>query len=376
MFWAQPNVGSGQYLHHLISALAQRSSGHRFVLVIPRYTEARRPHIPGCQVVMMPTPFDGRRRNLAKVWFEQIALGQVCRKLKVDLLHVPYFAAPRRAPAPVVVTVHDLVPLLLPAYRGGRGVRAYMRLAAAGARHATRVIADSEHTRRDIVEHLGIPHERIAVTHLAPAPEYGPRDHETIAEVRSRLHLHRPYVYYVGGFDVRKNVEMVVRAFAEATRDLPHRPQLVVGGRLPTNDGPLFPDINAPILETGIAADVAFLGPVSVEDSAALMAGCVAFLWPSCYEGFGLPPLEAMQCGAPVIASSTTSVGEVVGDGGMQVDPDDLTGWAAALRRVLTDQDFADDLRRRGLQRARAFNWSKTADETLEVYNKAVVRSQ
>ncbi len=114
MFWAQPNVGSGQYLHHLVSTLAREPSEHRFVLVIPRYTGAAKPYVRGWQVIMMPTPFDGRNRNLAKLWFEQIALGQVCRKLRVDLIHVPYFAAPRRIGRPVVVTVHDLIPLLLP----------------------------------------------------------------------------------------------------------------------------------------------------------------------------------------------------------------------------------------------------------------------
>ena len=372
MFWSQPTVGSGQYLHHLVTHLAKSGVDHRFVLVIPRYTAAERPQIRGWQVVLMPTPFDGRNHNLAKVWFEQVALGQVCRKLRVDLVHVPYFAAPLRAPTRVVVTIHDLIPLLLPAYRGSSSVQAYMRVAAAGAKRATRIIADSEHSRRDIVDKLAIPQDRIAVTHLAAAPEYGPRNEATIAEVRDRLHLHRPYVYYIGGFDVRKNVETVVRAYAEATRGWNARPQLVIGGRAPGTDPALFPDINATILAAGVATDVALLGPVSVEDNATLMSGCAAFVFPSRYEGFGLSPLEAMQCGAPVIASSTTSVGEAVGDGGLQVDPDDLDGWAQALRQVLTDETFANDLRRRGLERARQFSWDQTTAQTLDVYSQTV----
>ena len=225
-FWAQPSVGSGQYLHHLVGALAQASSDHRFVLVIPAYTGATKPQMPGWQVVTMPTPFDRRSENLAKVWFEQIALRQASRKLKVNMIHVPYFAAPLRSAAPIVVTVHDLIPLLLPEYRGGRSVQSYMRLAAAGARRATAVIADSEHTRRDIVEHLQIPAERITVTYLAPASVYGPRDEAAIVEVCARFRLRRPYVYYIGGFDARKNVGMAVRAYAEATRDWAERPAL------------------------------------------------------------------------------------------------------------------------------------------------------
>ena len=369
MFWAQPNVGSGQYLHQLVSTLTREPSEHRFVLVVPRYTGAVKPHVRGWQVIRMPTPFDGRNRNLAKLWFEQIALGQVCRKLRVDLVHVPYFAAPRRTARPVVVTVHDIIPLLLPEYRGSRQVQLYMRLVSAGTRRAAAVIADSEHTRRDAMEHLDLLPERISVIHLAAAPEYGPRDAATIEEVCDRLRLRRPYVCYIGGFDARKNVAMAVRAFAEAVRGWTDRPQLAIGGYSPHSDSKLFPDINRTILELGIAADVAMLGEVSVADKAALMAGCAAFLFPSHYEGFGLPPLEAMQCGAPVIASSTTSVGEVVGEGGLLVDPNDLEGWATALRQVLTDEQLAADLRRRGIERARDFSWEKTARETMEVYN-------
>lgn len=339
------------------------------MLVIPSYTGATRPQIPGWQVVMMPTPFDRRSENLAKVWFEQIALRQASRKLKVNMIHVPYFAAPLRSAVPIVVTVHDLIPLLLPEYRGGRSVQTYMRLAAAGAKRAAAVIADSEHTRKDIVEHLQIPPERINVTYLAPAPVYGPRDEAIIAEVCERFRLRRPYVYYIGGFDVRKNVGMAVRAFAAATQGWAERPVLAIGGRVPEKASEFFPDINGTILDAGVASDVALLGRVSDEDNAALMAGCAAFLAPSRYEGFGLGPLEAMQSGAPVIASSATSIPEVVGDAGILVAPDDLPGWAGALRQVLTNPDTADDLRRRGHARAQEFGWGKTAQATLAVYN-------
>ncbi len=376
MFWSQPTVGSGQYLHHLVSDLARNPAGHRFVLVIPRFTTAQPPSIPGCQVVMMSTPFDRRNENLAKLWFEQIALVQICRRLRVDLIHVPYFGSPFRSATPVVTTVHDLIPLLLPAYKGHRGVQAYMRLAAASAKRAAHVIADSEWTRRDILRHLRIPPERVTVTYLAASDQYAPRGEEAIAEVCARLRLHRPYVYYVGGFDRRKNVDMVVRAFAEATQAWSDRPQLVIAGSQPVGGDELFPDINRTILETGVAADVALIGPVTAEDSSALMAGCSAFVFPSRYEGFGLSPLEAMQSGAPVLASSTSSVGEVVAEGGLLIHPDDLRGWADALRQVLADASFAADLRRRGRERAARFNWAKTAAQTLAVYDQAIPRSQ
>lgn len=372
MFWTEPHVGSGQYLHNLVAHFAAHITDHRFVLVIPRYRLAQKPSIPRIQTVLMPTPFDRRNENLAKVWFEQIAINQVCRKLRINLLHVPYFGAPCYSPIPVVATVHDLIPLVLPEYRGSRAVQLYMRLAQAGARQARMLIADSHHTRHDIQQVLGVPEHNIAVTHLAASNEIGPRSDDDIAAARDRFGIDHPYIYYVGGFDARKNVPLLIRAFARARVQFDRRIVLAIAGRLPTQHNDLFPDIHRTILEEGVADDVVLLGPVSGDENAALLTGCEAFAYPSRYEGFGLPPLEAMQCGAPVLASSTTSVGEVVGDGGARIDPDDTAAWSAAIARVIGDRAWRDQLRQQGRQRARDFNWAQTARETIDVYTQAL----
>ncbi len=373
MFWTEPHVGSGQYLHNLIAQFAADPGGHRYILVIPRYRlkGQPKPSLPFFQTVVMPTPFDARSPNLAKLWFEQIAFGQVGRKLRADVLHVPYFGPPRVAPAPLVVTVHDLIPLLLPAYRGSRAVRAYMRLAAAASRRATLIIADSHHTRRDVIECLHVPEERVAVTHLAAAENLRPQPDAAIQAVRERFRLADPYIYYVGGFDARKNLTTAIRAFARARSRLNRRIVFAIAGKLPAQPSDLFPDLHRTILEEHVAADIALLGHVSNEENAALLSGCEAFVYPSRYEGFGLPPLEAMQCGAPVIAAATTSVGEVVGDGGLTVDPDDVAGWAEAIARLLNDAQLRAELRRRGFARARAFNWATTATQTRAIYERA-----
>jgi glycosyltransferase involved in cell wall biosynthesis len=370
MFWTEPHVGSGQYLHNLVEQFAAQPGGHRFILVIPRYRQSQKPSLPHIQTVLMPTPFDGRNENLAKVWFEQIALGQVCRKLRADLVHVPYFGSPRYPRVPTVVTVHDLIPLLVPGNRGNRAVQLYMRLAAASAQQATTIIADSHHTKSDIVQHLGIAADRIAVTHLAAAPTLQPQPTATIDAVNRRFHLSDRYVLYIGGFQAHKNVATAIRAFARARRSQQQRVVLAIAGRLPTSQSPLFPDIHRVILEEKMSADVALLGPVSDAEKAALMSGCEAFLFPSRYEGFGLPPLEAMQCGTAVLASATTSVGEVVGDGGVQLPPDDVDAWADALTRVLNDAEWQAQLRARGVQRASTFSWQTTAAQTLAVYEQ------
>lgn len=382
MFWTEPHVGSGQYLHNLIAQFAAQPTGHRFILVLPRYLEAqlgqttsRAPRsLPHIQTISMPTPFDRRNTNLAKVWFEQIALGQVCRKLHADLLHVPYLGAPRYASIPVVVTVHDLIPLL-PDYRGGRAVQLYTRLVTHTARRATAIIADSQHTRRDLIDILGIPEQRIAVTYLAASSLLQPQPAAAVAAVNERFRLVDPYILYIGGFDVRKNVITAIRAFARMRRARSERVVLAIAGRLPTSSAALFPDLHRVILEEDIAADVALLGAVSEEEKAALMSGCVGFVYPSRYEGFGLPPLEAMQCGAPVLAAATTSVGEVVGDGGVQLPPDDIDAWVQALVRVVSDADWRAELRQRGLQRAASFDWQRTAEQTLMLYERVGQRA-
>ena len=292
MFWTEPHVGSGQYLHNLITQFAAQPTGHRFILVLPRYLEAQLDQkrsaatvaLPHIQTISMPTPFDRRNANLAKVWFEQIALGQVCRKLRADVVHVPYLGAPRYSSIPVIVTVHDLIPLL-PEYRGGHAVQLYTRLVTHTARRATAIIADSQHTQRDLIDMLGIPEQRIAVTHLAASSLLQPQPAAAVAAVNDRFRLTDPYILYIGGFDVRKNVTTAIRAFARMRRASSERVVLAIAGRLPTSAAALFPDLHRVILEENIAADVALLGAVSEEEKAALMSGCVGFVYPSRYEG-------------------------------------------------------------------------------------------
>ncbi len=370
MFWPEPYVGSGQYLHNLVAQFAAEGTRHSVVLVIPRYRCSEAPALPGLQAVLMPTPFDKRNRNLAKVWFEQVALPQATQQLRADLLHVPYFGSPLRSRIPVVVTVHDLIPLLLAPYRGSRAVRAYMRLAAAGARRAGMIIADSEHTRQDITRHLQVAPERVAVTHLAASDAMRPQPSETVRAAKDRFGLADPYIFYMGGFDARKNVATAIRAFARARQSFDRRVVLAIGGRLPSENSLLFPDIHRVLLEEHVAEDVVLLGPVSDGEKAALLSGCEAFMFPSQYEGFGLGPLEAMQCAAPVLASSATSVGEVVAGGGVLLSPNDIEAWAQALTRVILDRTWRDELRERGRRRAALFSWQQTARQTTEVYER------
>jgi glycosyltransferase involved in cell wall biosynthesis len=374
-FWTQPTVGSGQYLHGLLRWLPRVAPQHRYTLLLPAIHGAGAAPPAGVLPLLLRTPFDAHQRNLAKLWFEQVSVPQAVRLLHQQsalttptLLHVPYFAPPLHSIVPIVVTIPDLIPLLLPDYRGGPHIRAYMRLVSHTIHHTQRVITFSQHSRGDIAARLGLPASRIAVTLLAAEERYSPASAEhAVAEVAARYGLRQPFIYYVGGLDARKNVEVLLRALALLRQQGDWLPTLAIAGRALGRNTRLFPDLDAQIAALGLH-DVVQRLTVPYEDGPLLYRACTLFAFPSRYEGFGLPPLEAMACGAPVIVSQSSSLPEVVGDAAMRVAPDDVAGWAAALHQLLTDPALRARLRARGLAQAARFSWRQVAEETLHLY--------
>ena len=381
-------TGSGQYINHLIRQLARLEDESEYVLV--KNTEYRMQntshlhspfsilHSPSCILHPVSTPFDSISENLAKLWFEQVSFPRACRRQGVELAHVPYFASPLFPTTPTVVTVHDLIPMLLPAYRGSILVRLYTRLVAAAARRADMVLTDSQASKWDIVHLLDIPSERVRVIYLAADDIYQPilDDHRLIATCQ-KYGLPESYLLYLGGFDQRKNVPTLLKAFAQLAKD--SRGFLVVAGRLPeygldlaiqAKRSDFFPDPRPIVQELGIEERVIFTGWVPEEDKPALYSAARALVFPSLYEGFGLPPLEALACGTPVIASNRGSLPEIVGEGGLLLEPDDVEGLAGAMEKLLNDDKLWEDLRERGLAHAARFSWEKTAQETLAVYQE------
>ena len=374
-FVDQPTTGSGQYLMHLLQAYAARSVPDRFLLLV-----GSEQNIPASLTSLGPsfewerlrTPRDGRQRHLAKVWFEQVCVPRACRDWGATLLHVPYWAAPLRSPIPSIVTVHDLIPLLLPAYRGGLLGRLYTALVAYTARRAAAVLTDSEASRADIVRRLGVPIDRVRAIYLATEDRFRPvADHPALlAPVRDKLGLPPRYLLYLGGFDVRKNIARILQAFARAETADAH---LVIAGRLPERDTPYTPDPRRIAQSLGLTERVRFTGWIDEADKPALYAGADAFLFPSLYEGFGLPALEAISCGTPAIVSDTSSLPEVVNGGGLCVDPEDVAALTAAMERLLRDAPYRTQLRRAGLEHAARFSWINTAQQTLDAYRAVAI---
>jgi glycosyltransferase involved in cell wall biosynthesis len=369
-FWSQPNVGSGQYLHGLIRWLPQVAPQHQYVLLTPAGAGASLPLPAGVSAMALRTPFDGRSANLAKLFFEQVAVPQAAQRLarRADpsLLFVPYFAPPLRCAVPVITTVGDIIPMRLPEYRGGAKVQAYMALVKRAVRTSAHILTFSDFSRADVVSYLGLPAERISAVLLAADERYRPADPQAARdEVARRFGIAEPFIYYVGGLDARKNLGVLLRALA-LLRGRGAPAVLALAGRALGGDRRLFPDLDAQIAELGLGRDVRRI-TVGHEDGPLLYQACTAFAFPSRYEGFGLPPLEAMACGAPTVVSAASSLPEVVGGAALRVDPDDAVGWASALSRLLGDPTLRGELRELGLAQAARFSWRRVAEETIQV---------
>jgi glycosyltransferase involved in cell wall biosynthesis len=370
MFWGLDTTGSGQYTGALLRALTRLSAAEEYLLFAPARSMAAGRGAQGWTTRALPTPFDHLHENVAKVWFEQVAFPRACRGAGVAVAHVPYFAPPLRPTVPTVVTIHDLIPLILPAYRGSLAVRGYMRLVARAAHRAALVLTDSEASARDIEQFLRLPRAALRVIHLAADAIYRPLSPQERAEALARLGTPPRYLLYLGGFDRRKNVTGVLNAFARLAAAEPEI-KLVIAGRLPQQDSFFAPDPRPLAAQLGLAERVHYTGWVAEEDKPALYGGAIALAFPSYYEGFGLPVLEALSCGTPAVIGAGSSLGEIAGEGGISVPPGDTAALAEALRALVQDEALRERLAAAGLRHAARFSWEATARQTLAAYREA-----
>ncbi len=378
LFFKFPTNGSAQYLSHLVRALGEVDQQNEYILLGPQPLSQGSDSLTSFPYLTKPVPaFAASNENVEKLIWEQYTGPAAARKAGVDIFHVPYFAPPYFPRTPTVVTIHDVIPLRLPLYRAGVSVNAYMKLVARAAHKATLVIAISQHAKQDMIDALQLPAERIRVIYEAAGDEYHPiTDAAKLAEVRERYGVGSRYILYLGGLDARKNVPQLVKAFAHVYRQLGDPSlQLLIAGNPEKQSGPLFPDPRPVASDLGMTGQIVYRF-IEEEDKPAIYSGASVFVFPSLYEGFGLTPLEAMSCGAPVICSNRTSLPEVVGDAAISLNPDDTHAMVEAMCDVLTKSDLRADLQERSLQRATRFNWRKTAAETVAAYEEAYRRSK
>jgi glycosyltransferase involved in cell wall biosynthesis len=355
--------GNESYATNLIEALAEIDAVNSYTLYVTRRAAVERfsdrwpnfsvratlPHTP---LIRIP-----------------LTLSAELRRNPVDVLHVQ-FTAPPFSPCPVVVSIHDLSFEHLPQtfkWRSRKQLRITVRRSA---REAAQVIALSEYARDDIINTYGVERERVSVIPLAAAAHFRPvKDEQELQRVRQTYGIEGEYILSVGAIQPRKNLRRLVAAYASLRRARPegNLPKLVLVGKCAW----LYDETLRSIKDLEISNSVVLTGYVPETDLPALYSGALCFVYPSYFEGFGLPPLEAMQCGTPVIVGDQTSLPEVVGDAGVLVDPFDVNDIAAAIEKVIFDSEVRAQLRVKGRERAGLFDWRETARQTLAVYQKA-----
>jgi glycosyltransferase involved in cell wall biosynthesis len=306
---------------------------------------------------------DGRF-PLRSVWM-QFVLPGLLRRLRPDVVHYTNYLAPVRWDAPYVVSIHDMSVALMPRFHTLKKRLLSSRLVPLVARGARLVLTPSESTRRDVVRLLGLDPGRVRVIPYAPAPAFRPAepDPARLAELGVRA----PYFLYVGTVEPRKNLARALRAFARVAAALPDHRFVIAGQR-----GWKYADVLREIARPELSSRVTLLGYVSEDDLPLLYAGATAFVYPSLFEGFGLPVVEAMACGTPVLTSRTSSLTEIADGAALLVDPLDEQALAEGLVRLAEDRDLRADLRARGLARASAFTWDRTGRETALAYREVV----
>jgi alpha-1,3-rhamnosyl/mannosyltransferase len=360
--------GIGRYIFSLVAALAARNSGHRLTLLVAGGHAAQRFDLASlarqhqlATVAVGAAPF-----SLA----EHVLVPRALRALRADLYHAPFYARPVVGlPCPAVTTLYDAIPLHFPALVSGRARAFYGLMQRLAIRASRCVIAISHSARADLIAAYGAAPERTFVTPLAADRRYGPQPPVVVDAVRSRMQIAGRYVLSLSSDKPHKNIEGLLLAWALLARARApgSLPQLVLAGhRASDRQG-----ADALVQTLGLQHSVLSLPNLPEDDLPAIYAGAQAFVFPSLYEGFGLPPLEAMACGTPVICGAGSSLPEVAGDAALMVDMRDIRALAAALGRVLGDDEVREQMRAAGLRRAAQFSWERTARLTLAVYELA-----
>jgi glycosyltransferase involved in cell wall biosynthesis len=376
LFLQQPATGTGQHLYHLLQGLDQLDHENTYVLLSPRFRRATAPRFPELSPrfrnVQGMTALARLGENFEKLWWEQVGLLRACGRESLDLLHCPYFASPILSRIPTVVTIHDVIPLLLPEYRARLAGRLYTGLSLQAAQRARAIIAVSECSKRDIERTLRLPADRVHVIGNAVDDSYHPiQDPRLLTGVRERYGIGDRFILYFGGFDVRKNVLRLIEAYAQIRPRLSEPYQLVLAGRLRLTGHPLYPDPRPLVRELDLTSQVVFTGQIREHDKAPLYSAAAIFVFPSLYEGFGMPVLEAMACGAAVVTSDRSSLPEVTASAAVLVDPTSTTAIGQAILDLLERPDRRDALGAAARARAAHFSWSTVAEQTMQVYAQA-----
>ncbi|HID52894.1 MAG TPA: glycosyltransferase family 1 protein [Anaerolineae bacterium] len=359
--------GVGQYTNCLLTHLSQSRPDWQFDLYSNRplngaLNDSLNGGRPNAQQI------DGHFPRSRLYWMHMVLPG-VIRKNRPDLCHFPNNSAPLHCPAPYVITIHDVSLFRYSQYHPRSRLLALRLLLPVVARRAAAVITVSRHARQELIHVLKIPPDKIHVIHEAPPTHIRPvTDPAALARIQRKYRLPRQFILYVGTIEPRKNLRRLVRAVGQLHQNGRHPHLILVGPNGWLMNGSLEKEIE----QCGLTNYVRYLGYVPQADLAGIYSQATLFAFPSLYEGFGLPPLEAMACGLPVLTSRASSMAEVCQSAAYLVDPQDESDIAAGLDRLLTQPTLRADLRQKGLHRVQSFSWQRVAAETAVVYQKVL----
>ncbi|MBI4558085.1 MAG: glycosyltransferase family 4 protein [Candidatus Hydrogenedentes bacterium] len=354
--------GTGMYAARLAEWLAQ-VEGEPDVAVIWPEGLPRRHSAYHVHEAILTRP---ARPAIRRLIYDQWGIYGDVRRLLANLVHYPANIGSLRSLHNMVLTVHDLSFLRDPSWFAFSRTTYYRRAVARSVKLATHIIADSESTATDLQDLLRIPAKKISVVPLGVGERFQPSSDECVATIREKYKLPDRFFLYMGTLEPRKNLVRLIQAWSRVAHDLPY--DLVLAGRNGWKTEPIFSEA----AQSTHRPRIRFLGFVPEDDRPVMMSAAHAFVWPSLWEGFGLPPLEAMACGVPVLTSKVSSLPEVVGDGAILVDPANVEQIAHALVVIATDEALRASLREKGRARAAQFTWKKTAELTKRVYRSVL----
>jgi len=358
--------GGGIYIQNLVRELSQIDADNRYTLFVSE-VGARHFHGLGPNFDLV---FRSHHRPIRVLW-EQSGLPMELRGLGVDVYHGPGYVVPLCKVCPQITTVHDLTAYLFPETHDFFSSWYYRLLMPWSVSAADRVIAVSESAKGDLMRLLGVPAEKVCVIHHGKDDRFTPHGSESrLAELRTKYGITKKMILFVGGIDLRKNPSSLVRAFA-MLKPLHKSHELVLTGGF----GEHYEWIRARLGEWRVENHVVFPGYIPGEELADFYRLAEVVVYPSLYEGFGLPVLEAMACGVPVITSNVSAMPEVAGDAAILVDPNDIKDLAAAIDRVLADKVLRDNMIEKGLRRSQLFSWKRAACDTLDLYRKVAAHA-
>jgi glycosyltransferase involved in cell wall biosynthesis len=359
-------VGAGNYIIQFVKALAKMDLDYEIVVFAQK---SKRdlfdiPNDENLHWVIVPD-----KSPMYRLIWEQTTFPRLVRRAELDLLHSLHYTQPVLLGCPSIVTIHDMTFFLFPDLHT-RSKRMFFPFAIrSSVRRADALIAISESTRQDSIRLLGVSPQKIFTTQLGITDEFRVvKDNELLVKVREKYDLPEAFVLYVGLVEPRKNIPFLIRAYKSLV-DEGIKHNLVIVGRI----GWMSQEVFKQIEELGLEDRVQFTGYMPQDDLPMVYNLASLFVYPTKYEGFGLPALEAMACGTPVVTTAISSLPEIVGDAGMLIPPGDEQALAGAMAEVLSDPSLYNQLRTRGLQRSEHFTWERTAQETLKVYQQVLM---